>query len=156
MRELDHKEGWAPKDWCVWTVMLEKTLESSMDCKEIQPINPKGDQSWIFTGRTDAEALILWPPDGKSWFIRKDPYSGKDWRQEEKGMTENKMVVWRHWLNGHEFEQAPGDGEGQGSLACCHPWSCKIRPDRVTKPLQCFLFLAFKLFYFLNLFLIGG
>ena len=105
--ELDHKEGWVPKNWCFGTVVLEKTLESPLDCKEIKPVNPKGNQSWIFTGRTDAEAEapILWPPDGKSWLIRGDPHAGKDWRQEEKGMTEDEMVGWHHQLNGHEFEQ---------------------------------------------------
>ena len=124
---LDHKEGWAQKNWRFWTVVLKKTLESPLDCKEIQSINPKGNEFWIFIGRTDAEAevLILWPPDSKSWLIRKDPDAGKDWRQEEKGMTEEEMVGWHHWLNGHEFEQAPGDGEGQGRLACYSPWGCK-------------------------------
>ena len=123
MWELDHKEGWAPKNWCFWTVVLEKTLESPLDCKEIQPVNPKGNQSWIFIGRTDAEAEapILWPPDVKSWLIWKDPDDEKDWRQEEKGTTEDEIVGWHHQLNGHEFEQALGDAEGQGSLACCSP-----------------------------------
>ena len=123
MWELDHKEGRSPKNWCFWTVVLEKTLESSLGCKEIKPFNPKGNQSWIFTGRTDseAEAPILWPPDVKSWLIRKDPDAGKDWRQEEKGMTEDEMVGWHHWFNGHESEQAPGDCEEQGSLLCCSP-----------------------------------
>ena len=107
--------------------MLEKTLESPLDCKEIKPVNPKGNQSRIFIGRTDAEAeaLILWPPDVTSWLIRKGPDAGKDWRQEEKGMTEDEMVGWHHWLKGHEFEQHPGDGEGQGSPACCSPWGGK-------------------------------
>ena len=123
MWELGHKQCWTPKNWCFWTVVLEKTLESPLGCKEIQPINPKGSQSWIFIGRTDgeAEAPILWPPDGKNWFIGKDPDAGKDWRQEEKGMTEDEMVGWHHWFDGHEFEQAPGDGDGQGSLVCCCP-----------------------------------
>ena len=104
-------------------MVLEKTLQSSLDCKEIQPVNPKGNQSWIFIGRTDAEAEapIHWPLDAKSRLIRKDPDVGKDWRQEEKGTTEDEMVGWHHRLNGHEFEQTPGDGEGQGSLACCSP-----------------------------------
>ena len=112
--ELDHKEGWGLKNWCFWTVALEKTLESPLDCKEIQPVHPKRNQSWIFIGRTDAgaETPILWSPDAKSWPIRKDPDAGKDWRQEEKGMTEDEMVGWHHQLDGHEFEQAPGDGEG--------------------------------------------
>ena len=105
MWELDHKESWVPKNWCFWTVML-KTLESPLDCKEIKPVNPKGNQSWIFIGRIDAEAEtpILCPPDAKNWLIGKDPDAGKDWRQEEKGMTEDEMVGWHHWLNGHEFE----------------------------------------------------
>ena len=107
--------------------VLEKTFESPLDYKEIKPVNPKGNQSWIFTGMTDAkaEAPILWPPDAKSWLIRKYSDAGKDWRQEEKGMTEDETVGWHHWLNGHEFEQAPGDGEGQGSLVCCSPWRHK-------------------------------
>ena len=122
---LDHKESWAPKNWCFWTVVLEKTLESPMDCKEIKQVNPKGNQSWIFIGRTDAEAEtpILWPPDAKNWFIGKDPDAGKDWRQ--KGMTENEIVERHDWLEGHEFEQALGIGNGQGSLACCSPWGHK-------------------------------
>ena len=105
-----------PKNWCFWTVLLDKTLESPLDYREIQPVHPKVNQSWIFIGRTDAEAKapILGPPDEKSRLIRKDPDTGKDWRQEKKGMTEDEMVGWHHWLNGHEFEQAPGDGEGQG------------------------------------------
>ena len=105
MWELDHKESWLPKNWCFWTVVLEKTLESPLDCKEIQPVYPKGDQSWVFIGRTDAEAEtpILWPPDVKSWVTGKDPDAGKVWRQEEKGMTEDEMVGWHHRLNGHEF-----------------------------------------------------
>ena len=103
MQELDYKESWAPKNWCLWTVVLEKTLESPLDCKEIQPVHPKGDQSWVIIGRTDAKAEtpILWPPHGKSWLIGKDPDAGKDWGQEEKGRTEDKMVGWHHWLNGH-------------------------------------------------------
>ena len=103
--ELDYKESWAPKNWCFWTVVLETTFESPLGCKEIQPVHPKGAQSWVFIGRTDVEAQtpILWPPDVKSWIIWKDPDAGKDWRQEEKGMTEDEMVGWHHWLNGHEF-----------------------------------------------------
>ena len=125
--ELDYKESWVQKNWCFWTVVLEKTLESPLDCKEFQPVNPKGNQSWIFIGRTDAEAEIpiLWPPDAKNWFIGKDPDAGKDWRQEEKGTTEDAMVEWHHWISGHEFEQASGVGDGQGSLACCSPWGWK-------------------------------
>ena len=125
--ELDHKESWAPKNWCFWNVVLEKTLDSPLDCKEIQPVNPKGNQSWIFIGRTDAEAEtpIFWPPDSKSWLIGKDPDLGKEWSQEEKGMTEDEMVGQHHWLDGHEFEQTLEDGEGQGSLICCNLCSCK-------------------------------
>ena len=106
MWELDYKESWAPKNQCFWTVMLEKTLQSLLDSKEIQPVNPKGNQSWIFIGKTDVEAEtpILWPSDVNNWLIWKDPDAGKDWRQEEKGMTEDEMVGWHHWLNGHEFE----------------------------------------------------
>ena len=106
---------------------LEKTLESLLDSKEIKPVNPKGNQSWIFIERTDAEAKvpILWPPDMKSWLIRKDPDAGKDWRQKEKGTTEDKMVGWHHPLKGHEFEEALGDDEGQGSLVCCSSWGRK-------------------------------
>ena len=123
----DHKESWAPKNWCFQTVVLEKTLESPLDCKEIQPVHPKGDQSWIFTGRTDAaaEAPVLWPPDAKNWLTGKDSDAGKDWRWEGKGMTEDEMVAWPHWLDGYGFEQAQGVCEGQGSLVCCSPWSHK-------------------------------
>ena len=127
MWELDHKEGWVLKNWCFWTVVLEKTLESPLDCKEIKPVNPKGNQPWTFIGRTDAEAeaLILWLPDAKSQLTGKDPDAGKDWRQEEKETTEDEMVGWHHWLNGHEFEQTLGDSEGQRSLMCYSPWDCK-------------------------------
>ena len=127
MWELDYKKGCTPKNWCFWIVVLEKTLESPLDCKEIQPVHPKGDQSWISTARTDveAEAPILWPPDVKSWLIGKDPDAGKDWRQGEKGMTEDEMVGWHHWLNGHGFGWALGVGDGQGGLACCGSWSHK-------------------------------
>ena len=123
--ELDHKEGWAPKNWCFWTVELEKTVESPLDGKEIKPVNPQRNQSWIFIGRTDAEAPILWAHDAKSRLIGKDLDAGKDWGREEKGATEDETVGWHHWLNGHEFEQIPGDGKGQGSLACCSPWGHK-------------------------------
>ena len=127
MWELDYKESWAPKNWCFWTVVLEKTLESPLDCKEIQPVRSKGDQSWVFIGRTDVEAQtpILWPPDVKNWLLRKDPDGRKDWRQEEKGMTEDEMVGWHHWLNGHGFGWTPEAGDGQGGLACCSPWGRK-------------------------------
>ena len=128
---LDHKEGWALKNLCFQTAVLEKTLESSLDSREIKPVNPKGDQSWIFTGRTEAEVPILWPPDAKNWLTGKDADAGKDWRQEEKGMTEDEMVGWHHRLNGREFDQAAGDGEGQESLVCCSPWGHRVRCDWV-------------------------
>ena len=123
--ELDHKEGWVVKNWCFWTVVLEMTLESPLDSMEIKLVNPKENQPWIFIGRIHAEAPILWPSDAKSQLTGKDPDAGKDWRQEEKGTTETEMVGRHHWLNGHKFEQAPGDGEGQRSLGCCSPWGCK-------------------------------
>ena len=115
------------KNWCFWTVMLEETLQSPLDCKEIQPVHPKGDQSWVSIRRTDAEveAPILWPPDVRNWLIGKDPDAGKDWGRQEKGTTEDEMVGWHHWLNGHEFEQALGVGDGQGGLVCCSPWCHK-------------------------------
>ena len=126
MWEWDHKEGWALKNWCFWIVVL-KTLESPLDCKEIKPVNPKGNQSWIFIGGTDAEVklsktLTTWCKELTSG---KDPDVGKDWRQEKKGTTEDEMVEWDHWLNGHEFEETSGDNEGQGSLECCSPWGRK-------------------------------
>ena len=126
MWELDYKEGWALKNSCFWTVVLEKTLESPLDCKEIKPVNPKRNQSWIFIGRTDAEAETptLWPPDAKNWLSGKDPGAGKDWRQK-KGMTKDEMVGWHHQLNGHEFKQVPGVSDGQGSLVSCSPWDHK-------------------------------
>ena len=121
MWELDYKESWVLKNWCFWTVVLEKTLESPLDCKEIQPVHSEGDQSWLFIGRTDVEAEtpILWPPDVKNWLIGKDPNAGKDWRQEEKGTTEDEMAGWHHRLNGHGFGWTLGVGDGQGGLACC-------------------------------------
>ena len=123
MWELDHKESWAPKNWCFWTVVLEKTPESPLDSKEIHPVRTNWNQSRIFIGRTDAEAEtpILWPPDVKNWPFGKDPDAEKDWRWGEKGMTEDEMVGWHHQLDGHEFEQTPGVGDGQGGLACCSP-----------------------------------
>ena len=108
--------SWALKNWYFWTVVLEKTLDGPLDCKDMKAVNPKGNQSWILIGGTDAEVLILWPPDVKSWLIGKDPDAGKDWRQEERGMTEDETVERHHQLNGHEFEQAPENGEGQGRL----------------------------------------
>ena len=127
MWELDYKESWVTKNWCFWTVVLEKTLESPLDCKEIKPVSPKGNQPRMFIGRTDveAEAPIFWLPNVKSQLIEKDPDARKDWEQEEKGMTENEMVGWHHWVNGHEFEQTPGDSGGQNSLACYIPWGYK-------------------------------
>ena len=124
MWELDHKAGWVLNDWCFGIMVLEKTLESPLDSKEIKPVNSKGNQPWIFAERTDAEAEApkLWPPDAKSQLIGKNPHAGKDWGQEEKGMTEHGMVDWHHWLNGHEFGWAPGVGVGQGGLACCSSW----------------------------------
>ena len=115
-----------PKNWCFWTVVLEKTLKSPLDSKEIQPVHPKRNQSWIYWKTdTEAETPVLWPPDVKNWLIWKDADPGKDWRLEEKGTTEDKMVGWHHWLNGNEFEQALGDGEGQGGLVCCSLWGRK-------------------------------
>ena len=123
-------ESWTVKkaehrrNWCFWTVVLEKTLESPLDCKEIQPVHSKGDQSWDFFGRNDAKAEtpVLWPPHVKSWLTRKDSDAGRDWEQEEKGTTEDEMVGRHHWLDGHEFEWVPGVGDGQGGLACCNSW----------------------------------
>ena len=125
LMKLDHKEG-LKKNWCFWTVVLEKTLESPMDCKQIQLVHPKGDQSWVFIGRTDVEAENpkLWPPDVQSWLIWKDPEAGKDWGQEKR-MIEDEMVGWHHQLSGHGFAQTPGDSEGWGCLACCSSWGCK-------------------------------
>ena len=148
MWELDHKESWVPKNWCLWTVVLEKTLESHLDCKEIQPVHPKGDQSWVFIGRTyvEAETPILWPPDVKSWLIWKD--SGKDWRQEEKGLTEDEMVGWHHWLNRHECEQALGVGDEQGSLASLgsqrvgNDWATEMNWTELEQTQKCLLQLS--------------
>ena len=139
MRALDHKESWVLKNWCFWTVVLEKPLESPLDYKEIKPVNPKGNQPWIFIGRTDAkaEAPMLWPCNVKIWLIGKDPDAGKDWRQQEKGSTEDEMVGWHHWLDGHEFEQAPGVGDGQGSLVVLgsqsirHYWATELNNSDV-------------------------
>ena len=127
MWELDYEESWAPKNWCFRTVVLEKSLESPLDSKEIQPVNPKGNQSWILIGRSDAaaETPVFWPPDVKNWFIEKDPDAGQDWGQEEKGTTEDEMAGWHHWLDGRESERTPGVGDGQGGLACCDSWGRK-------------------------------
>ena len=163
MWELDHKESCAPKNWCFWTVVLEKTLESPLDCREIQPVHSKRNQSWIFIGRTDVEAEtpILWPRDAKNWLIGKDPNAGKDWRWEEKGMTEDEIVGRHQQLNGHEFEQTPGDSGGRGSLKCHSPWACKESDTtwRLNKnrPLLYFLYHLYvnisSIFPFLALFL---
>ena len=128
MWEVDPKECWAWKNWCFQTVVLKKTLESPLDSKEIKPVNLKGNQPWTFIGRTDAEpeASVLWSSDAKSWLIRKDPDAGKDWGQEEKGVTRDEMVGWRHPLNGHEFEETPRDSGGERSLVSCSPWGHKI------------------------------
>ena len=123
MWELDYKESWILKNWCFWTVVLEKTLESPLDHKEIKPVTSKGNQSRI--GRADTEALVHWPPDAENCLTGKDPDAEKDWKQEEKGTTEDEMAGWHHWLNGHEFEQTLGVGDGQGSLACCSPLGLK-------------------------------
>ena len=127
MWELDCEESWAPKNWCFWTVVLEKTLEGPLDCKEIQPVLSEGDQPWVFFGRTyaKAETPILWPPHAKSWLIGKDSNAGKVWRQEEKGTTEDDMAGWHHRLDGCEFEWPPGVGDGQQGLACCNSWGRK-------------------------------
>ena len=145
MWELDQKEGWALKNWCFWIVVLERILESPLDSKEIRLVHPKGNQPWIFIGRTDAEAEapILWPPDAKNWLIRKDPDAGRDWRQEEKGTTEDDVVGWHHRLNGYEFEQTLGYSEGQGNLVCYSPCGHK-QSDMMTEqqPQVCFLYLS--------------
>ena len=121
------EESWVLKNWCFWTVVLEKTLESPLDCKDIQPVHSKGDQSWVFFGRNDAKAEtpVLWPPHSKSWLIGKDSDAGRDWGQEEKGMTEDEMARWHHRLDGCEFEWTPGVGDAQGGLACCNSWGPK-------------------------------
>ena len=127
MWELDFEESWAPKNWCFWTVVLEKTLQSPLDCKEIQPVHSKWDQSWVFFERNDAKAEtpVLWPPHVKSWLTGKDFYAGRDWGREEKGTTEDEMAGWHHWFDGGESEWTPGDGDGQGGLACCDSWGHK-------------------------------
>ena len=127
MWESDSEESWVPKNWCFWTVVLEKTLESPLDCKKIQPVHSEGDQSWVFIGRNDAKAetLVLWPPHAKSWLIGKDADAGRDWGQEEKGTIEDEMAGWHHWLDGHGFEWTPGVGDGQGGLGCCDSWGHK-------------------------------
>ena len=125
--ELNSEESWGWNNWCFWTVVLEKTLESPLDCKEIQPVHSEGDQSWLFFGRNDAkvEAPVLWPPHVKSWLIGKDSDAGRDWGQEEKKTTEDEMAGWHHQHVGHEFEWTLGEGDGQEGLACCHSWDHK-------------------------------
>ena len=153
MWELDCEESWVPKNWCFWTVVLEKTLESPLACKEVQLVHPKGDQSWVFFGRNDAKAKtpILWPPHVKSWFIGKDPDAGRDWGHEEKGTTEDEMAGWHHWLDGHESGWTPWVGDGQGGLACCDSWGCKEsdtterlnRTEHYSSQLPCYYSLKF-------------
>ena len=132
-----------PKNWCFWSMVLEKTLESSLDCKEIQSVHPKGNQSWIIIEGLMLKLPILWPPDVKNWLIGKDSDAERDWGQEEKGMTEDEMVGWHYWLNGHEFEQVLGDGEGQGSLECCNPWGLKesVTTEQLNWTIVCFIHL---------------
>ena len=126
MWELDYKESWVLNNWWFWTVLLEKTFEGLLDSKEIKPVHSKGDQSWVFFGRTDAKAAILWAPRAKSWLVAKDPDAGKDWGQEEKGTTEDEMAGWHHHaIDRHEFEWTPGVGDGQGGLVCCNSWGRK-------------------------------
>ena len=141
-------DNWTIKNWCFQTVVLKKILESPLDSMKVKPINPEGDQPWIFIGRTDAEALILWPPDEKRRLIGKDPNAGKDWGQEEKGATEDEwlnesgdermrwVICQHHQLSGHKFEQTPGDGEGQGTLVCCSSWICRVRHNWATEQQQ--------------------
>ena len=156
MWELDCEEGWAPKNWCFWTVVLEKTPVSPLDCKEIQPVHSEGDQLWVFFGGNNAKAEtpVLWPPHAKSWLIGKDSDAGRDWGQEEKGTTEGEMAGWHHWLNGHESGWTRVVGDGQGGLACCNSWGRKESDttewliwsdDLISAP---FLFLEKKLTYF--------
>ena len=139
---------WTIKKAQCWRTDAFKTLKSPLDCKEIKPVNPKGNQPWIFIGRTDAEAQtsIIWPPDGKNWLTEKDPDAWKDWRQEEKGTTEDEIVGWHHQLDGHKFEQALGVDDGQGSLACCSPWGHKESDDWVTELNWVFLYLSLHIF----------
>ena len=159
MWELDCEESWVPKNSCFWTVVLEKTLESPLDCKKIQPVHPKGDQSWVFIGTTDAETEtpILWPLYAKTWLIVKDSDAGKDWGQEEKGTTKDEMAGWHHQLDGHEFEWTPGGGDGQGGLSCCS--SCDRSQTRLSNSTELILnfillnkmnyILLFKLFTYI-------
>ena len=147
MWELDCEEGWVPKNWCFWTVVLEKTLESPLDCKDIQPVHSEGDQPWDFFGGNDAKAEtpVLWLPHAKSWLIRKDSDAGKDWGQEEKGTTEDEMAGWHHWLDGRESEWTLGVGDGQGGLACCDSWGRRVGHDWVTDLIWSDTFLAYNI-----------
>ena len=160
MWELDYKKSWAPKNWCFWTVVLEKTVESPLDCKQIQQVHPKGNQPWILIGKTgaEAEAPIFWPTDVKNWLTGKDPDAGKCWRWEEKGTTEDEMVGWYHRLDGHEFEQALGVSDVQGCLACCsthkvgHDWATELNWTDLSSRSWIFspslsLYLFFEIFY---------
>ena len=149
MWELECEESWAPKNGCFWTVVLEKTLESPLDCKEIQPVHPKGDQSWVFFGRHDAKAKtpVLWPTHAKSWLIGKDSDPGRDWGQEEKGTIEDEMTGWHHRLDGHEFEWTLGVGDGQGGLACCDSWGHKgLDTTELLKWLSVYLLTVYSYF----------
>ena len=135
MWDLDCEESWAPKNWCFWSVVLEKTPESPLDCKEIHPVHSEGDQPWDFFGRNDAKAEtpVFWPPDAKSWLIGKDSDAGRDWGQEEKGMTEDEMAGWHHWLDGRESEWTLGFGDGHGGLACWESLDCRVGHDWATE-----------------------
>ena len=161
MWELDYKESWVLKNWSFWTVVLEKTLESPLDCKEIQPVHSKGDQPWVFFGRNDAKAEtpVLWPSHAKSWLIGKDSDAGRDWGQEEKGTIEVKMAGWHHWFNGCELGQTLGDGEGQWSLACCSPWVPKSRTwlgNWATTTIPCLHLTTLTLKFSQECFVVGG
>ena len=155
MWELDNKKGWASENWCFWTVVLEKTLESPLDFEEIKPVNPKGNQFWLFIGRTDAEAPILWPPDVESELIGKDPDAGKDWRQEEKGTTEDEMFGWHHRLDGREFRSPrswwwtgkPGMLQSMGLQRVRHSWVTELKSTQVRGKGKWFIYLFF--FYFI-------
>ena len=152
MWDLDCEESWALKNWCFWTVMLEKTLESPLDWKEIQPVHSEGDQPWVFFVRNDAKAAtpILWPPHAKSWLIEKDSDAGRDWELEDKGTTENEMAGWHHGLDGPEFEWTPGVSDRQGGLVCCNLWGRKESDttERLTWTKQCLIILPVSLLRF--------
>ena len=153
MWEWDCEEGWAPKNWCFWTVVLEKTLESPLDCKEIRPVHSQGDQPWDFFGRNDAKAEtpVLWPPHAKSWLIGKDSDTGRDWRQEEKGTKEDEMAGWHHWLDGHESGWTLCVSDGQGGLVWCDSWGHK--ESNTTEQLNWTKLNVFQAFYCTRYFL---